>query len=139
MRIIVPFAAGSFTETAARAIALELSTDLGQPVIVESRGGAGSTLGTDMVSKAAPDGYTLLVTDNSFAISAALYDKLPYDPAKDIVKISSVAESPAVLMVRQDLPARNLKELVDFARQQPRKLTFAAPRGAAVCSRRSMA
>ena len=124
VRIIVPFAAGSFTDTAARAIAQELSSELGQPFIVESRGGAGSTLGTDIVAKAAPDGYTLLVTDNSFAISAALYDKLPYDPVKDIVKVSTVAESPAVLMVRQDLPAKNLKELVDFARQQPKKLTY---------------
>ena len=128
VRIIVPFAAGSFTDTAARAIAQELSSELGQPFIVESRGGAGSTLGTDIVAKAAPDGYTLLVTDNSFAISAALYDKLPYDPVKDIVKISTVAESPAVLMVRQDLrqdlPSKSLKELVDFARQQPKKLTY---------------
>ena len=124
VRIIVPFAAGSFTDTAARAIAQELSSELGQPFVVESRGGAGSTLGTDIVAKAAPDGYTLLVTDNSFAISAALYDKLPYDPVKDIVKISTVAESPAVLMVRQDLPAKNLKELVDFAIPQPKKLTY---------------
>ena len=71
-----------------------------------------------------PDGYTLLVTDNSFAISAALYDKLPYDPVKDIVKVSTVAESPAVLMVRQDLPAKSLKELTEFAQKQPKKLTY---------------
>lgn len=124
VRIIVPFAAGSFTDTAARAIALELSTELGQPFIVESRGGAGSTLGTDIVAKAAPDGYTLLVTDNSFAISSALYDKLPYEPTKDIIKVSAVAESPAVLMVRKDFPAKTLKELVDLARKQPQKLTY---------------
>ena len=91
IRIIVPFAAGSFTETAARTVGAELSQQWGQPVIVETKGGAGSTLGTDMVAKAAPDGYTLLVTDNSFAVSSALYDKLPYDPDKDIIKISTVA------------------------------------------------
>ena len=124
VRVIVPFAAGSFTDTAARAVAQELASELGQPFVVESRGGAGSTLGTDLVAKAAPDGYTLLVTDNSFAISAALYDKLPYDPSKDIVKVSTVAESAAVLMVRQDLPAKTLKELAELGRQQPKKLTY---------------
>jgi tripartite-type tricarboxylate transporter receptor subunit TctC len=109
IRIIVPFAAGSFTETAARTVGAELSQQWGQPVIVETKGGAGSTLGTDMVAKAAPDGYTLLVTDNSFAVSSALYDKLPYDPDKDIIKISTY---------------KSLKELVDQAQKSPKQLTY---------------
>jgi tripartite-type tricarboxylate transporter receptor subunit TctC len=120
----VPFAAGSFTETAARTVGAELSQQWGQPVIVETKGGAGSTLGTDMVAKAAPDGYTLLVTDNSFAVSSALYDKLPYDPDKDIIKISTVAEAPAVLMVKADAPYKTLKELVDQAQKTPKQLTY---------------
>lgn len=124
IRIIVPFAAGSFTETAARTVGAELSQQWGQPVIVETKGGAGSTLGTDMVAKAAPDGYTLLVTDNSFAVSSALYDKLPYDPDKDIIKISTVAEAPAVLMVKADAPYKSLKELVDQAHKSPKQLTY---------------
>jgi tripartite-type tricarboxylate transporter receptor subunit TctC len=124
IRIIVPFAAGSFTETAARTVGAELSQQWGQPVIVETKGGAGSTLGTDMVAKAAPDGYTLLVTDNSFAVSSALYDKLPYDPDKDIIKISTVAEAPAVLMVKADAPYKTLKELVDQAQKTPKQLTY---------------
>lgn len=124
IRIIVPFAAGSFTETAARTLGAELSQQWGQPVIVETKGGAGSTLGTDMVAKSAPDGYTLLVTDNSFAVSAALYDKLPYDPEKDIIKISTVAESPAVLMVKADTPYKSLKDLVDQAHKSPKQLTY---------------
>jgi tripartite-type tricarboxylate transporter receptor subunit TctC len=124
IRIIVPFAAGSFTETAARTVGAELSQQWGQPVIVETKGGAGSTLGTDMVAKAAPDGYTLLVTDNSFAVSSALYDKLPYDPDKDIIKISTVAEAPAVLMVKADAPYKSLKELVDQAQKSPKQLTY---------------
>jgi tripartite-type tricarboxylate transporter receptor subunit TctC len=124
IRIIVPFAAGSFTETAARTVGAELSQQWGQPVIVETKGGAGSTVGTDMVAKAAPDGYTLLVTDNSFAVSSALYDKLPYDPDKDIFKISTVAEAPAVLMVKADAPYKTLKELVDQAHKTPRLLTY---------------
>ena len=124
VRVIVPFAAGSFTETAARAIGQELSSTLGQPFVIETKGGAGSTLGTDLVAKAQPDGYTLLLTDNSYAVSAALYAKLPYDPDKDIVKISPVAEAPAVIMVHKDAPYRTLTELVEDARKRPGKLTF---------------
>jgi tripartite-type tricarboxylate transporter receptor subunit TctC len=124
VRIIVPFAAGSFTETAARAIAAELSNQMGQPFIVETKGGAGSTLGTDVVAKSAPDGYTLLVTDNSYAVSSALYPKLPYDPDKDIQKISTIAEAPAVIMVKSDAPYKTLKDLVDAAQKQPKALTY---------------
>jgi tripartite-type tricarboxylate transporter receptor subunit TctC len=124
VRIIVPFAAGSFTETAARAVAAELSNQMGQPFIVETKGGAGSTLGTDMVAKSAADGYTLLVTDNSYAVSSALYPKLPYDPDKDIQKISTIAEAPAVIMVKSDAPYKTLKDLVDAAQKQPKALTY---------------
>jgi tripartite-type tricarboxylate transporter receptor subunit TctC len=124
VRVIVPFAAGSFTDTAARAVSAELSVQFGQPFVIESKGGAGSTLGTDLVAKAAPDGYTLLVTDNSFAVSAALYAKLPYDPEKDISKISTIAEAPAVMMVRQSLPVNNVKELVELSKKQTNKLSF---------------
>jgi tripartite-type tricarboxylate transporter receptor subunit TctC len=124
IRIVVPFAAGSFTETAARTLGAELSTQWGQAVIVETKGGAGSTVGTDMVAKSAPDGYTLLVTDNSFAVSSALYDKLPYDPEKDIVKISTIAEAPAVLMVKADAPFKSLKDVVEHAQKNPKQLTY---------------
>ena len=124
VRIVVPFAAGSFTETAARAIGAELSNQLGQAFIVETKGGAGSTLGTDVVAKSAPDGYTLLLTDNSFAVSTALYPKLPYDPEKDLVKISTVAEAPAVMMVKSDAPYKSLKELVEHAQKNPKSLTY---------------
>lgn len=124
VRIVVPFAAGSFTETATRAIGAELSNQLGQAFIVETKGGAGSTLGTDVVAKSAPDGYTLLLTDNSFAVSTALYPKLPYDPEKDLVKISTVAEAPAVMMVKSDAPYKSLKELVEHAQKNPKSLTY---------------
>ena len=124
IRIIVPFGAGSFTDVAARSIGAELTAQLGQPVVVEDKGGAGSTLGTDLVAKAAPDGYTFLVTDNSFAVSSALYDKLPYNPAKDIVQVSVIAEAPAVLVGRLNLPVKTLKALVALAAQEPGKLNF---------------
>jgi len=123
IRVVVPFAPGSFTDTAARTVGAELTTLLGQTVVVENKGGAGSTLGTDVVAKAAPDGYTFLVTDNSFAVSAALYEKLPYQP-KEIMQISLLADAPAVLVGRPDLQTKTLKETVDFARANPGKLTF---------------
>lgn len=123
IRIVVPFAPGSFTDTAARTVGAEISQQLGQPVVVENKGGAGSTLGTDIVAKAPPDGYTFLVTDNSFAVSAALYDKLPYDP-KNLTQVSLLADAPAVLVGRPNLPTKTLKETVEAARAQPGKLTF---------------
>ncbi|MES2534780.1 MAG: tripartite tricarboxylate transporter substrate binding protein [Pseudomonadota bacterium] len=124
IRIVVPFAAGSFTDTAARVVGAELSAQLGQTVIVENKGGAGSTLGTDTVAKAAPDGYTFLLTDNSFAVSTALYDKLPYSPTKDLVPVSLVADSPAILVGRPNLPNKTLKETMQAAGKTPAKLTF---------------
>ncbi len=123
IRVVVPFAPGSFTDTAARTVGAELSAALGQPIVVENKGGAGSTLGTDIVAKSAPDGYTFLVTDNSFAVSAALYDKLPYQP-KDIVQVSLLADAPAVLVGRPNLPTKTLKETIESARAHPNQMTF---------------
>ena len=116
IRFIVPFAAGSFTDTAARVVGAEITKHTGQSVIIENKGGAGSTLGTDAVAKAPPDGYTFLVTDNSFAVSTALYDKLPYNPVKDLTPVSIVAEAPAVLVGRLNLPQKNLKDIVQTAK-----------------------
>ncbi len=124
VKIVVPVVPGSFTDLAARALAAELSGPLGQSVIVENRPGAGTTLGADAVAKAAPDGHTLLITENSFTISPALYPQLPYDPVRDFAPITIVAEAPYILWARTDLPARTLKELVDMARAKPGMLTF---------------
>ena len=123
IRIVVPFEAGSFTGIAARTVGAELSVKLGQPIMVETIGGVGSTLGTELVAKAAPDGYTFLVTDNSFAVSSALFDKLPYSP-KDLVQVSLLADAPAVLVGRPGLSAKTLKEVVELARSNPGTLTF---------------
>ena len=124
IRVVVPFAAGSFTDTAARTVGIELGTLLGQPVIVENKGGAGSTLGTDIVAKSAPDGYTFLVTDNSFAVAPALYEKLPYSASADLTAVSLLADSPAMLVARPDLPAGTLREVVDAIRKDPGAMTF---------------
>jgi tripartite-type tricarboxylate transporter receptor subunit TctC len=124
VRIIVPFAAGSFTDVAARLVANELTEQLGQPVIVENRGGAGSTAGTLQVVRAEPDGYTLLLTDISLSISPAIYPKLPYDPVRDLVQISRIADSPAILLVRPGLGVKTLAELFALAKQKPGELNF---------------
>ena len=91
LRIIVPFGPGAFTDVSARVLAAELTGQLGQQVVVDNRTGAGGTIGTEMVARATPDGYTLLLSDNSFAISPGLYARLPYDPLKDFIHISSIA------------------------------------------------
>lgn len=124
LRIVVPYAAGSFTDAAARGIAYELTAQLGQRVIVENRLGASGTPGFDYVAKSSADGYTLLIIDNSFTIVPGLYAKLPYQPLKDFIQVTQVAESPSLLTARLGLPAKSLKELVDLARAKPGELTF---------------
>ncbi|HEY0296212.1 MAG TPA: tripartite tricarboxylate transporter substrate binding protein [Bordetella sp.] len=124
IRLIVPFAPGSFTDIAARAVSAEISSQLGQTFVVENRGGAGSIIGTDQVAKADPDGYTLLFVDNSFAVSAAYYRKLPYDPAKDLTQVALVADTPAVLVCRTGLNIHTLKDLVAQARKTSGGMTF---------------
>jgi tripartite-type tricarboxylate transporter receptor subunit TctC len=124
VRIVVPFAPGALTDVAARTIAQELSEQLGQQFVVENRGGAGGTLGTDLVAKSPPDGYTLAFTDNSFMISAGLYPSLPYDPVKDLVPVSLAVEAPAIMVARLDLPAKTLRAMIDLAKTKPGTLTF---------------
>jgi tripartite-type tricarboxylate transporter receptor subunit TctC len=124
IRIVVPFAAGSFTDIAARLLATELTEQLGQPVVVENRGGAGSTAGTQAVARAEPDGYTLVLSDISLSISPAIYPKLPYDPLRDLAFISRIADSPALLIVRPGLGVRTLAELIALAKSKPGELTF---------------
>jgi tripartite-type tricarboxylate transporter receptor subunit TctC len=124
IRIIVPFAAGSFTDVAARLLAGQLSEQLGQSVIIENRGGAGSVTGTTAVVRSPPDGYTLLLTDTSLSTSPGLFANLPYDPMRDLIQISQVAVSPSILLVRPGLGPRSLKELIALAKQKPGVLTF---------------
>jgi tripartite-type tricarboxylate transporter receptor subunit TctC len=124
VRIVVPFAPGSFTDISARLLAQELTEQIGQSVIVENRGGAGGTAGTTMVVRAAPDGYTLLLTDTSLSISPGLYPNLPYDPVKDLAQISRIATSPSILLVRPGLGPRTLNDLVALAKQKPGQITF---------------
>ena len=122
--LIVPFPAGGTTDVLARAVGQELSKSLGQPVIVESRPGAGATLGADFVAKAKPDGYTLLMGAVHHTIATSVYKKLPYDFQKDLAPISTVALVPNVLVVNPNVPAKTVKELLALARAEPGKLTY---------------
>ena len=124
IRIVVPFAPGSFTDVSARLVAHELTELVGQSVIVENRAGAGGTAGTLSVARAAPDGYTLLLTDTSLSISPGLYPNLPFDPIKDLAQISRIADSPSILLVRPGLGPKTLADLVALARQKPGEITF---------------
>jgi tripartite-type tricarboxylate transporter receptor subunit TctC len=126
VRLIVPVVPGSFTDVAARALAADLATTLGHPVVVDNRPGAGTTLGTAVVAQAEPDGHTLLVTENSFTISPALYPKLPYDTASDFAPITLVAEAPYILWARTELGVSTAKDLVQMAKAKPGVLTFAS-------------
>ncbi|MDO8449407.1 MAG: tripartite tricarboxylate transporter substrate binding protein [Rhodoferax sp.] len=122
--LIVPFPAGGTTDVLARAVGLELSKSLGQPVIVESKPGAGSTLGADYVAKAKPDGYTLLMGAVHHTIATSVYKKLAYDFQKDFAPVTTVALVPNVLVVNPAVPAKNVKELLALAKAEPGKLTY---------------
>lgn len=122
--IVVPFPSGGTTDVLARAVGVELSKALGQPVIVENKPGAGATLGADYVSKAKADGYTILMGAVHHTIASSVYKKLPYDFQKDLTPITTVALVPNVLVVNPNVPAKNVKELLDLAKAQPDKLTY---------------
>ncbi len=124
IRLIAPSGAGTFTDLAARAVAAGLAEQLGQPVLVENRAGAGTTIGVSLAAKSAPDGYTLLMTDSSIAIAPALYANPGFDPAKDLAYISLIAITPSVLWTRTGLPVKSAKELVALAHQKPGELSF---------------
>ena len=122
--LIVPFPPGGTTDVLARALAEKLQAALGQPVIVESKPGAGATLGADLVAKSTADGYTLLMGAVHHTIASSVYKKLPYDFAKDLAPVGTVALVPNVLVVGAANPAKNVLELVAQARAQPDKLSF---------------
>ena len=126
IRMIIPFSPGGATDTPARLIAQKLPDAIGQPVIVDNRPGAGSAIGSEIVAKAQPDGYTLLLTGTPFAAISTLYGKLPFDPARDFVGIMQVASAPNILAVHPSLTARSVQELIAIAQAQPGKVDYAS-------------
>jgi tripartite-type tricarboxylate transporter receptor subunit TctC len=126
IRVVVPFAPGGNVDINARNIGPGLAEILGQQVIVENRAGAGGTIGTDVVAKAAPDGYTLLVASSSIMTNGpALYPKLPYDIVRDLAPVGRIAVVPLAIVVHPSLPARNTKELIAVAKAQNGNLLMA--------------
>jgi tripartite-type tricarboxylate transporter receptor subunit TctC len=125
LRLIVPFPAGGAADFMARGMASRLATELSQPITVDNRGGAGGAPATEAVARAVPDGYTLLFgTMGTQVINPALYPKLRYDPIKDFAPISLTHITPRVLVVRADLPVKNIAELIALAKKSPGVLTF---------------
>lgn len=125
IRLVVGFAPGGNTDTVARVVGQKLGERLGQQVIIENKAGAGGTIGTAEVARAAPDGYTLTMgTTTTHAIAVAAYAKLPYDPVADFEPIALVANAPYLLVVNSSLPAKDLKEFIALVKSQPGKLNY---------------
>ncbi|GJG98325.1 tripartite tricarboxylate transporter substrate binding protein [Cupriavidus pauculus] len=128
IRLVVPFAPGGSTDIVARIIAEPLREELGQTVIVDNRPGAGGNIGGDIVAKAAPDGYTLLMAAaGQIAINPSLYTKMSYDPARDLTAVTMIARDYNMMAVNASLPVKNVREFVAYARAHPDRITFGSP------------
>ena len=127
VRLIVPFPPGGGSDAVGRVIAQKLSERLGQQVVVDNRGGAGGSMGTELAVRAAPDGYTMVLASTSeIAINPSLYSKLTYDTVKDLVPVAVVATTPMVVIVNPTVPAKSIEELVALARAKPGAINVAS-------------
>lgn len=124
--VIVPFPAGGSADTLARILGARLSEKLGQPIVVDNRPGVGGNLGTDLVVKSAPDGYTLLMAPSSIAIAPHLYSKLPFDPIKDLAPVTLIGNIPMAVVVSNNFPAKSIKELIAMAKEKPGTIDYAS-------------
>ena len=128
IRIVVSFPPGGSTDFSARILAQRLPALLGQSIVVDNRGGAGGNIGNDIVAKAAPDGYTLLVTaEGTITINPSVYVKLPYVASRDITTITQLIKYPNVVVLHPSVPANSVKELIAYAKSQPGKLSYSHP------------
>ncbi len=127
VRVVVAAAPGGGTDFVARVMNVQLNERFGQPVVIDNRGGAGGTVGTDIVAKALPDGYTILMVFVNFAIQPSLYAKLPYDSARDFSPLSTLATTPLVLVVQPQFAAKSVRELIALAKAPGSRLNYAAP------------
>lgn len=126
IRMVVPYPPGGFTDLLARTIGQKMSQSLGQPIVVDNRGGGGSTIGTDIVAKAAPDGYTLLLAAVDLAINESLYKSLPYSAENDFTPVALVAHSPMVLVANAGSGISSVQELIEQAKAQPGRINYAS-------------
>jgi len=125
--LVVPFAPGGPTDIIARILSIAISHSLGQQVIVDNRGGAAGNIGMGQVARAAPDGYTLLLSSTAIAVNPALFKSLPYDPIKDFAPISELVNAPNVLVVRPDSGINTIADLVAQAKANPQKFNYSSP------------
>ncbi|MDP3715525.1 MAG: tripartite tricarboxylate transporter substrate-binding protein, partial [Burkholderiales bacterium] len=127
IRMIIPYPPGGGTDILGRPIARNLGEKLGQPIIVENRGGASGMVGAEIAARSAPDGYTILMsTSGEAALNVALYPKMNYDPIKDFVPVTQIGVSPLVLVAHPSLPAKNVKEYIALAKRQPGVLSYSS-------------
>jgi tripartite-type tricarboxylate transporter receptor subunit TctC len=125
--IVVPWPPGGPSDIAARPMAKGLGDELGQTFVIDNRGGAGGNIGTAMVTKSAPDGYTLLITSSApIVINPSLYRQMPFDPSKDLAPITNLLRVPLILVVHPSVPAKNLKELIAYINGQKGKIQYAS-------------
>jgi tripartite-type tricarboxylate transporter receptor subunit TctC len=124
IRFIVPFPPGGGNDIVGRIVGARLGEGLRQPVVIDNRGGAGGTIGTDITAKAPPDGYTVLVNNISLAVNHTLFRKLPYDTLRDLAPVGLIGRQPNVVVVHPALPARTVRELLDQARAKPGQVTY---------------
>jgi tripartite-type tricarboxylate transporter receptor subunit TctC len=128
IRFVVPFVPGGTIDAYARALARQVETQMGQPIVIDNRAGANGILGADVVAKAAPDGYTLLNNAASFVINASMYKKLPYDTERDFTPITNFVRGLGyVLVAHPSVPAGSVKELIELARKKPGAVRFSSP------------
>ena len=127
IRVIVPFAPGGGLDISTRLIGQKLTEKWGQNIVVDSRPGAATIVGTEIASKAAPDGYTVLMITTTFAINPGLYPKLPYDPGKDFTPVTQLNFQPNVVVVAPSFAGKSVKDLIAAAKAKPGELTFATP------------
>ncbi|HEV8518038.1 MAG TPA: tripartite tricarboxylate transporter substrate binding protein [Burkholderiales bacterium] len=126
IRLIVPYAPGGGNDTLSRAIGQKLTQSLGQPLVVDNRAGSGGVIGADIVAKAAPDGYTLLMASSELAVSVSLIATLPYDPLRDFAPVARVGETSYLLVVHPSLSAKSVSELIALAKARPGQLNYAS-------------
>ncbi len=126
IRFVVPFPPGGSNDVLSRAVALGLSHQMGQQVVIDNRPGAGAMIGAENVAKSAPDGYSILNVQGSFSTNAAIRKKLPYDPLTDFTFVGMMATGPMILIVHPSMPVKNLKELLALAKAKPGEINYAS-------------
>ena len=124
LRVVIPFPAGGSVDAFGRVWAAKLQAQIGQPVVIDNRGGAGGNVGANIVAKSPPDGYTLLLHTNGQAISPAIYKTLPFDPFTDFTRVAELCTTSTVIVVNNDVPAKNFQEFVAYVKANPGKLNY---------------